>query len=163
MSYAIIYSSKSGNTKMLAETIRETLPEAECVYFGEADKAALEAERLYIGFWTDKGCCDSGLAEFLADVKGKEIFLFGTAGFGGEQAYFEQILNRVREKLDGSNTVIGTYMCQGKMPMGIRARYEKMLEAPDHAPNLEAMIENFDKALSHPDKEDLEALKAALK
>ena len=33
----------------------------------------------------------------------------------------------------------------------------------DHLPNLDAMIENFDKALSHPDADDLEQLKQAVK
>lgn len=60
-----------------------------------------------------------------------------------------------------SNTIVCTHMCQGKMPMSGRERYEKMLSAPIHAPNLEGMIENFDKALSHPDETDLIELKNA--
>ena len=32
-----------------------------------------------------------------------------------------------------------------------------------YLPNLDAMIENFDKALSHPDADDLERLKQAVK
>ena len=52
-------------------------------------------------------------------------------------------------------------MCQGKMPLSVRQRYEKMMEMPDHGPNPEAMIANFDRALTHPDAEDLENLKAA--
>lgn len=77
--------------------------------------------------------------------------MFGTAGFGGSAEYFEQILAAVQKSLDESNTVIGTYMCQGKMPMTVRQQYEKMLQQPNHAPNLEMLIENFDKALAHPD------------
>ena len=52
-------------------------------------------------------------------------------------------------------------MCQGEMPIYVRERYEKMLSAPIHAPNLEGMIENFDKAFSHPDETDLIELKNA--
>lgn len=112
---------------------------------------ALEAETLYIGFWTDKGHADDTLTAFLQTLKGKRVFLFGTAGFGGSAEYFEQILAAVQKSLDESNTVIGTYMCQGKMPMTVRQQYEKMLQQPNHAPNLEMLIENFDKALAHPD------------
>ena len=36
-------------------------------------------------------------------------------------------------------------------------------EQPIHLPNLDALIENFDNALSHPDAEDLERLKQAVK
>ena len=63
----------------------------------------------------------------------------------------------------GDNTVIGSFMCQGKMPMSVRQRYENMKKQPLHLPNLDAMIENFDKALSHPDADDLERLKQAVK
>lgn len=155
MSYAIIYSSRTGNTKKLAEALQKSLPQEECLYFGEPDTAALSADRLYIGFWTDKGSCDDQVKDFLTKVHEKELFLFGTAGFGGEASYFEQILAKVRQNLSDDNTVIGTFMCQGRMPAAVRERYEKLLKAPDHAPNLNALIENFDQALSHPDEKDL--------
>ena len=76
---------------------------------------------------------------------------------------FEKILAATRKALDGSNTVIGSFMCQGKMPVSVRQRYEAMKAKPLHIPNLDALIENFDKALSHPDVADLEQLKQAVK
>lgn len=162
MKYAIVYSSRTGNTEQLARTIRDTLPAADCVYFGAPDPAALAADRLYVGFWTDKGDCDEALAAFLAGLSGKEVFLFGTAGFGRAPAYFDKVLGKVKTHLGAGCTLIGGYMCQGKMPMAVRARYEKMLASPLHAPNLKAMIENFDQALSHPDAADLAALARAV-
>ena len=33
--YSILYSSPTGNTKMLAEAIRDTLSEEDCDYFGQ--------------------------------------------------------------------------------------------------------------------------------
>ena len=50
-------------------------------------------------------------------------------------------------------------MCQGKMPQSVRERYVKMKENPEHPDNIDTLIENFDKALSHPDSDDLERLK----
>ena len=92
----------------------------------------------------------------------KKDFLFGTAGFGGSDAYFEKILGQVKQSIDASNTVIGEYMCQGKMPQSVRERYMKMKENPEHPANLDLLIQNFDRALSHPDSEDLERLKKSL-
>ena len=163
MSYAIVFSSKTGNTRLLADTLRTSLPQNECTYFGAPAPEALEAETLYIGFWTDKGHADDTLTAFLQTLKGKRVFLFGTAGFGGSAPYFEKILAATRKALDGSNTVIGSFMCQGKMPVSVRQRYEAMKAKPLHIPNLDALIENFDKALSHPDAADLEQLKQAVK
>ena len=90
------------------------------------------------------------------------MFLFGTAGFGSQPAYFQAVLKRVQANLGANNTLVGSFMCQGRMPQAVRRRYETMLAAPDHAPNLEAMIENFDRALSHPDAADLSALTRAV-
>ena len=58
MRYAIVYSSRTGNTERLAQALRQALPAEECVYFGPPDARALEAQRVYVGFWTDKGDCD---------------------------------------------------------------------------------------------------------
>ena len=156
--YSIIFSSMTGNTRKLADKIHEILPKESCDYFGTADAQGIESELLYIGFWTDKGNADAATLALLAKLRGKKIFLFGTAGFGGSEAYFQAILDKTKAFIDDSNTVIGTFMCQGKMPHSVRERYVKMKEQPDHMPNIDTMIENFDKALSHPDANDLEKL-----
>lgn len=94
MSYAIVYSSKTGNTKILADTLHDCLPQEGCDYFGFPDPAAMEADTLYVGFWTDKGNADESTSDFLKQLHGKNIFLFGTAGFGGSKEYFDKILKR---------------------------------------------------------------------
>ena len=109
MKYAIVYSSRTGNTRQLAEKAFEVLGEregGECVYFGEVPAGPLEgataqrfreAEILYAGFWTDKGNADSGILSLFKEL-GKtdnmppEIILFGTAGFGADQAYYDRII-----------------------------------------------------------------------
>lgn len=158
MKYAIVYSSKTGNTALLAQTIRDTLPAADCVYCGAPSAQALEAERIYVGFWTDKGTCDGETAAFLREITDQQVFLFGTAGFGGAPAYFEKILDAVQENLAESARTVGRYMCQGRMPMGVRRRYEAM----EDSPRRQSMLDNFDCALSHPDQQDLEELKKAI-
>ena len=157
--YSIIFSSLTGNTKKLAETIRAVLPAEDCDYFGAPETAELYSEMLYVGFWTDKGNADSAALGLLSKLRGKEIFLFGTAGFGGSAAYFQKILDHVKQSVDPSNTVVGEYMCQGKMPQSVRDRYMKMKAQPEHPANIDAMIDNFDRALSHPDEDDLERLR----
>ena len=160
--FSIIFSSLTGNTKKLADTIHEMLPHDKCDYFGENDSRVPQSDLLYIGFWTDKGNADHKTLELLAKLKNKKIFLFGTAGFGGSDVYFKKILEQVRQSIDSSNVVIGEYMCQGKMPPSVRERYIKMKQSPEHPANLDMLIKNFDCALSHPDGEDLERLKRLL-
>ena len=158
MRYAIVYSSRTGNTALLADTIHKTLPAGDCLYFGAPDPKALEADILYVGFWTDKGTCDETIAAFLKSLTTQRSFLFGTAGFGGDSDYFEKILNRVRENLAPGVELVGTYVCQGKMPQAVRQRYEAMEDSPRRT----AMLSNFDQALGHPDAKDLEGLRTAI-
>lgn len=184
--YSIVFSSRTGNTAELAEAVRGALPEGACECFGSVDGngncndgcgcagdgdgdcngssfgsstgAIPASDTLFVGFWTNQGVADQAAQKLLEQLRNRKIFLFGTAGFGGSEAYFQAILDKTKAFIDDSNTVIGTFMCQGKMPHSVRERYVKMKEQPDHMPNLDAMIENFDKALSHPDADDLEKL-----
>ena len=158
-SYSIIFSSPTGNTRLLADAIRDALPEENCNYFGVSENADTQSDILFIGFWTDKGTADKATLDLLEKLKNKRIFLFGTAGFGGSVAYFQKILDHVKQSVDPSNTVVGEYMCQGKMPQSVRDRYMKMKAQPEHSANIDALIKNFDRAISHPDEDDLERLR----
>lgn len=144
---------------MLAEAIRSFLPNENCTYMGEPCSQALSAERIYVGFWTDKGTCDAETEAFLSELTAQDVFLFGTAGFGGSADYFEKILAEVKQKLGPQVRLTGTFMCQGKMMPGVRRRYEAMEESPRR----QMLLENFDRAQSHPDSEDLERLKEAVR
>lgn len=153
MKYSVVYSSQTGNIALLAERLKSVIPESNLLYYGSPETATLEADLIFLGFWTDKGNCDKGLSAFMKTIHGKNVFLFGTAGFGGSEEYFSQILSRVGAELDSSNIIIGSYMCQGKMPLSVRQRYEGMAE--EQPEKVKPLIENFDRALTHPDDEDL--------
>ena len=121
-SYSIVFSSLTGNTKKLADVIHETLPKNECDYFGTIEAQVPQSKLLYVGFWTDKGNADHKTLELLSKLKNKKIFLFGTAGFGGSDVYFQKILGQIRQSIDSSNVIVGEYMCQGKMPQSVNGR-----------------------------------------
>ena len=143
-------STANGNNKSGFDGSDNSHDDGSC-----ASSAIPASETLFVGFWTNQGVADQATQQLLGQLKNRKVFLFGTAGFGGSKAYFQAILDKTKAFIDNSNTVIGTYMCQGKMPLSVRERYVKMREQPDHMPNIDAMIENFDKALAHPDADDL--------
>lgn len=97
MKTVIVYSSATGNTARLAQELSAQL-NLPAMPLAEAE-GWQDADRILAGFWTDKGSCDEKMAAFLSGLGGKEIALFGTAGFGKEDAYFEAILGRVKEHL----------------------------------------------------------------
>ena len=65
--------------------------------------------------------------------------------------------------VEGGNILISDP--QSNLRHGIIGGIEQFIGFLDshYLPNLDAMIENFDKALSHPDADDLERLKQAVR
>lgn len=160
MNYAIVYCSRTGNTALLAERLKHCLPASQLVYAGPPSDEALKADVLFVGSWTDKGTCCPEIAQFLHTLNKKQVYLFGTAGFGGDPAYFARISKRFQENLPAGNTLLGNYFCQGKMPPSVRTRYEAIAQTdPEKAA---PMLENFDRALTHPDETDLNELEKAV-
>ena len=58
---------------------------------------------------------------------------------------------------------IGGAMCQGKMGMGVKRRYEGMLEKDPENAQARMLIDNWNKAQSHPNKDDVSRIAAATK
>lgn len=199
-------SSKSGNTKLVADALRrelsgagvrfaasfdldgaaaesahsEGVKGAENVEGAEGDEAvengqsanaaastiatqASEADVVFVGFWCDKGSCSPAVQHFLQGLAGKRVFLFGTCGFGESDEYFAQILDRVRTYLPADAQFIGGAMCQGKMGMGVKRRYEGMLEKDPENAQARMLIDNWNKAQSHPNEDDFSRIAAAAK
>lgn len=197
-------SSKSGNTKLVADALQRELTDAgvrfaatfDLVDGAAADLAqsegiesakgaeggetaenrqsanaaastlatqASEADVVFVGFWCDKGSCSPAVQHFLQGLVGKRVFLFGTCGFGESDEYFEQILDRVRAYLPADAQYIGGAMCQGKMGMGVKRRYEGMLEKDPENAQARMLIDNWNKAQSHPNKDDVSRIAAAAK
>ena len=162
MKIAIVYSSNTGNTKIIAEAIKEELSNEDIVYFGKPENN-IEADIYIVGSWTDKGNFSSEIKEFLTNLNYKKIAYFGTAGFGGQVEYYQTLFNRVKENINDTNQILGYFYCQGKMPMSIRDRYEHLIKENPEDKNLQVSIKNFDEALEHPNKEDIEQVKLWIK
>ena len=160
MRYAVLFASRTGNTDQVAAAIRAALGAADCLAFGEPSPAAAGAELLFVGSWTDKGDCDPAIAAFLAGLTGGRVALFGTAGFGGDAAYFDRLAARFAAHLPPACALAGHYFCQGRMPAAVRARYEGQLAQHPDDPRLRQLLENFDAARPHPDQADLDAAAA---
>ncbi len=161
MRAAILYSSVTGNTERVAAAIQEELEkQGNTVVFYGKPQENVEADIYFAGSWTDKGTCSGEMALFLNHIEGGCVAWFGTAGFGGSEEYYRGIYKRVQENASREIRFLGYFYCQGRMPASIRDRYEKLLESsPSDGARFCASIENYDKALSHPDEEDLRAVK----
>lgn len=156
MMCAIVVDSKTGNTRKLAEALGRALgSEVAAVGSDEAREATASADAVLFGFWCDKGDCSPVAAEGLACLAGKRVFLFGTAGFGGSQEYFERVLANVKKHLPATAEVIGSMMCQGKIDPAGRGRWEAAAAAnPDDA-RAKMMLKTYSVAEKHPTEQDI--------
>lgn len=152
--YLVLYTSKTGNTKKLATEIFSLIPDSskDCFPFDEFDNS-LEADTYFIGFWADRGTCSMEVIDFLSELHGKKIALFGTCGMSTDQDYYRCLEEKVKVWIADDNQYLGAFLCQGKMPIQIRQKYETMRNSGNQT-QIDSMIQNFDQALLHPNKED---------
>lgn len=162
MKIAIIYKSVTGNTKLIADAIKEALNEENIVYFGEP-KYNIDADIYIVGSWTDKGDCSKEIKEYLSNLDNRKIAYFGTAGFGENEEYYKKLFERVKAYIKDTNEILGYFYCQGKMPMSVKDRYVSLIKEHPDDKRLQVSIDNFNKALTHPDKKDIEDVKHWIK
>ncbi|MFI3202593.1 MAG: flavodoxin family protein [Eubacteriales bacterium] len=151
MKQAIVYSSATGNTKLLAETIQKAL--GSDVSIGGVSEDALNADVVYVGSWAQAFTCTADIKEFLEKLNNKKVFLFMTAGYGNTDDFFQPIMDSVKANVNDTNEIIGTYICQGKVSEGKQEAIKKMDMA-----KYESMKAKLDESVSHPSKDDLEKL-----
>lgn len=155
MKTLVIYSSSTGNTKMVAEAIFAAIPgeDRDMYPIGEW-KHDLSADVYFIGFWNNRGTCGLDVMNLLSELHGKTVALFGTCGMGNCEEYFHSVEEAVSVWLPEDNVYAGSFLCQGKMPIRVRQRYES-LRTPENAEKIDSCLRNFDEALLHPDENDL--------
>lgn len=154
MQAMVVYSSQTGNTQKIATAIFAAIPSESKDMQRIEEYTGKDAEIYFVGFWTDKGSCDTQIANLLAGLHGKRVALFGTCGAQRDERYYEQIIRQVKAWLPSDNEYAGAFLCQGKMPMQVRKRFEAMLADGNSDPHIVRMLRNFDEALLRPDRND---------
>ena len=118
LDYLVLYQSESGNTKKIAASIFSRLPgNSKDLIDIDTDKTIPEANVYFIGFCVHRGSCSMEVSDFLSDLSGKQIALFGTCGMGDSPEYCRtrQCLDRSRQRLSwifylsGKDAAEGTY------------------------------------------------------
>ena len=157
---AVVYWSGTGNTQAMAEAVAN----AAGAELFTADAFSGEKMDAYdaIGF----GCPSMGSEQLeegefepmfegcKSHLNGKKIALFGTCGMGNDPAYYQKVIDRVKTWIPEDNEYMDAFLCQGKMPIQVRRRYEEMAKSGQNTEQIQAMIRNFDRAMLHPDRAD---------
>ncbi|MCI2048707.1 MAG: flavodoxin family protein [Lachnospiraceae bacterium] len=151
----VIYASETGNTKMVAESIFSALGSVEKDMYPIGEwKHDLSADLYIIGFWNNRGTCGIDVMNLLSELHGKKVAVFGTCGMGNDEEYFHTVEENVTVWIPDDCVYMGCFLCQGKMPIRVRQRYES-LRSEENSARIDRCISLFDEALLHPDEKDL--------
>ncbi len=156
MQAMVVYSSETGNTQKIAAAIFAAIP-GESKDMQRVDEyRGKDADTFFVGFRVEKGDCDVQTANLLSSLHGKRIALFCACRNGRDSVYNDRIIRQVKSWIAPGNIYMGTFLCQGKMPMQVRKQYEAQLALKNEEELYRQRIRDFDQALLHPDKTDLE-------
>ena len=154
MKALVVYSSRTGNARKIAEAIAAVLPGCE-IHPVESAPAPEGYDLVAVGYWVDKGMPDAQAKAYLETVRDANVALFGTLGAWPDSdhardciAQGEALVNAPERR----NRVIGTYLCQGKVDPKIVAMMQKM--ASDVHPMTPERKARLEEAAKHPDEAD---------
>ncbi len=148
MKSLVVYSSKSGNTRKMAEAVYEYLT-------GEKDIAAIadapdpaEYSFVALGFWVKAGQPDPDAQAFLAKLhKEQDVYLFASHGAAAGSAHAEEAMRKARE-LAGHAHVRASFSCPGEVDTQTLAAAAAKNPQP-------AWLADAPAAKGHPDAHDL--------
>lgn len=80
MKVLIAYSSRTGNTRRVAEALAKAAPEGSLLARVEDTPPMDGFDVIFAGYWLDRGGPDAKAKEFLHSLHGKRIVLFETMG-----------------------------------------------------------------------------------
>lgn len=153
MRYAVIYQSKSGNTRLLAEKIYQTIKSQNKVISDLEQLSEIpQADVYFIGFGVRNNSCSIEVINLLEKLENARYALFLTCGYMPTEQYKEALRKHLDVWLPETGTILDMLVCQGKVEWEQRdIMYRQMSEEE------ETLREMFYYGNNHPDEKDLES------
>jgi flavodoxin len=148
----VVYSSKTGNTRKVAEAIYDILPDGREKFPVEEAPPADGYDFVAVGFWVDKGAPDQKATAYMKTLSGSTVGLFGTLGAKPDSDHARECVRKAVDLVDG-NRVMGSFLCQGRIDPAVVEMMKQ--HASDIHPMTAERMANIQAAESHPDETDL--------
>lgn len=161
MKSLVLYSSRTGNTKKVAEAVFEVLPDPKDICPADVAPPMDEYDFVALGFWVDKGMPDALAQACFGLVRGKRVGLFGTLGAWPDSEHARDCLRKARALLSDDNEILGEFLCQGRIDPKIIEVMRRV--ASDAHPMTPERMDRIQAAESHPDEQDLAEARAAFR
>jgi len=122
MKILLAYSSKTKNTKKVAEAIYEQIKDQGEVDLLDIKKQRKKLEKEYdfyiLGAWTDKTNANKNMQRFIdqQEIHSKDVALFLTCGVPREHYHADDSINNyIAFMEERNNNILKTFVCQGKI------------------------------------------------
>lgn len=158
MKTIVLYSSRTGNTKRVAEAIAAALPQGTpCLDLTKPLPENLAGyDCVFLGFWVDKGTADEASRKVLQQLHNKNVALFATLGADPKSDHARKSLEKAAGLVSEGVNVPSCFICQGKVdPKLIEAMYKMFPAGSLHGRNPESEARHK-AASTHPDAKDLQ-------
>lgn len=156
MKSLVVYSSQTGNTKKLAETVYDVLPGEKEIYAVTEAPDPSGYDLVALGFWFKSEKPDPSSLEYLPKLAGKSLFLFATHGASEEYDHVAKGIEQAENLAKGAK-IIGTFSCQGEVNPKVLQAVRAMEKEKQPV-----WIERAEEAIGHPDENDIQGLTAAV-
>lgn len=154
MKYAILYSSRTGNTEAVARAICSALPGEVLLSAADDTPDAVDADVCFVGCWVDKGTADEKARELLKKLKGKKLALFVTLGAYPFSKHALESQLAIWKLAAEENEVLGCFACQGRVAPALAEKFKALPPGHPHAMNAARALRHEEAAL-HPNAIDL--------
>lgn len=164
MNYQVVYESRSGNTKTVAEAVMGVLPESSTELVDiNAGSPSRDADVYCIGYGVHSRICSLKLLEFIELLTDKRILLFATCGMEPTEEYRKLLERNIQPFLPDNCDYRGMFLCQGTIPeegITMLRSHMKRTKGEDTLHQLDELIAC---AQTHPDRSDLDAVRQFVK
>ncbi len=149
----VVYSSRTGNTRKVAEAILEAMPDRALSFPVEEAPSADDYDFVAFGYWVDREGPDKAAEEYMAKIKGIKIGLFGTLGAYPDSDHAGKAMANAEALVENDNEVLCHFICMGKVDPALTARFKDLPPDHPHAMTPERMARHIE-AAKHPNEDD---------
>ena len=155
MRVLVAYSSKTGNTRKLAEAIHLALPNADLCPMGSVPNLE-RYDMVFAGVWIEAGGANASAVKCLKRLSRKPVALFATLGSYPDSQHAADSLTAAANEIPDGN-VVDTFICQGAIDPSAIEWMEQLPKDDDNAPT-DARRQLWKDAAEHPDDSDFDAV-----
>lgn len=155
MNILVVYSSRTGNTKQVAQSIADVLGVKAVDVKTNPDYTAFDL--IVAGYWVDRGGPNHEMKSYLQGITHKKVALFSTLGADPLSEHGKNSVAAGIDSLGDDSTCVGTFICRGKVdPLLVEQMKGRFPVGHPHAYTPE-WLARIDAAAAHPTEEDLES------